>query len=54
MPSSQDSKYNALINIKYEPTDITMDPGQRRTAENGRFRGIPEISWKQYSDEQIQ
>jgi len=28
-------------------------PGQRRTAGNGRFRGIPEISWKQYSGEWI-
>ncbi len=28
-------------------------PGQRRTAGNGRFRGIPEISWKQYSGERI-
>jgi len=27
------------------------DPGQRRTAGNDRFHGIPGISWKQYSGE---
>jgi len=45
-------RFYIVLNIIFTIMKVVF-PGQRRTAGNARFHGIPEISWKQYSGERI-